>query len=74
MHLLHCNVKITRRKGLNFICDEDGTPVFTSKTVWDCFTWLLENEIYTFDLCDGDKTIRVMIGRRPLSTTVIGLW
>lgn len=60
---LHCNVKITRRKALNFVCDREGVPLFSSHEVYQCFDWLLENDHFTFSICDGDRSIRVMIGR-----------
>ena len=53
LHLIHCDINLTRRKTFSVVYNPAGEPVFTGNKLMDCLVWLHDNEIDTCEIDNG---------------------
>ena len=62
MYTIHTDVKMTRRKTLCHICDDEGDPIWSGGRIFDAFLQMAEMGQWCFFLQHEGQRLRVMIG------------
>ncbi len=60
------DLPVTRRTKIHEVSDGDGEPIFHSRRISQVFSYLLDNDVQTFELLDEDDVFVVNLSR-PLS-------
>lgn len=63
MYTIFSDVKMTRRKTMCHVADNDGEVVFSGGKFFDALEYLLEVEVYTAEVHHEQRSIRIMLGR-----------